>query len=83
MAYGRSQARGRNGAAAASLGHSHSNARSEPCLLFHDSSWQRWMLNPLSEARDQTCSLTDTSRVCNLQSHSWKSSLLLFYKNVC
>ena len=26
-------------------------------------------LNPLSEARDQTCILTDTSRVCNLLSY--------------
>ena len=30
--YGRSQARGRTGAAAAGLHHSHSNARSELCL---------------------------------------------------
>ena len=32
MAYGGSQARGLIGAAAAGLHHSHSNARSEPCL---------------------------------------------------
>ena len=32
MAYGSSQARGRIGAAAASLRHNHSNARSEPGL---------------------------------------------------
>ena len=31
-AYGGSQAKGRIGAAAAGLRHSHSNARSEPCL---------------------------------------------------
>ena len=31
-AYGSSQARGHIGAAAAGLRHSHSNARSEPCL---------------------------------------------------
>ena len=31
-AYGGSQARGRIGAVAASLHHSHSNSRSEPCL---------------------------------------------------
>ena len=31
-AYGGSQARGQIGAAAANLRHSHSNARSEPCL---------------------------------------------------
>ena len=33
VAYGRSQARGRIGAVAAGLHHSHSNAGSEPCLL--------------------------------------------------
>ena len=32
MSYGGSQARGRIGATAASLGHSHSNARSKLCL---------------------------------------------------
>ena len=32
MTYGGSQARGINGAVAAGLCHSHSNARSEPCL---------------------------------------------------
>ena len=40
MAYGSSQARGRIGATAAGLYHS---------------SWQCQILNPLSEARDQTC----------------------------
>ena len=29
----------------------------------HHSSWQRWILNPLSKAGDQTCVLMDTSRV--------------------
>ena len=33
------------------------------CKLHH-SSWQRWILNPLSEARDGTHILTDTSQVC-------------------
>lgn len=36
----------------------------------HHSSWQRRMLNPLSEARDQTCVFMDTSRVLNLLSHN-------------
>ena len=30
----------------------------------HHSSQQCWVLNPLSEARDQTCILTDTSGFC-------------------
>ena len=29
----------------------------------HYSLWQLWILNPLSEARDQTCILMDNSRV--------------------
>ena len=36
---------------------------------------QHWILNPLSEARDQTRILMDTSRVLNTLSHSgnaWK-----------
>ena len=33
------------------------------CDLYR-SSWQCWILNPLSRARDQTCVLRDTSRVC-------------------
>ena len=69
-AYGSSQARGRIRATAAGLYHSHSNAGSEPhlrptpqptaaldpslvCSLNH-SSQQCPILNPLSEARDQT-----------------------------
>ena len=35
---------------------------SHVCNLHH-SSWQHWILNPLSEARDQTCILIDTSQV--------------------
>ena len=30
----------------------------------HHGSWQRQILNPLSEARDQTCDLMDPSQVC-------------------
>ena len=44
MAYGGSQARGQSGAVAAGLYHS---------------SRQRWILNPLSKARDRTCVLMD------------------------
>ena len=63
-AYGGSQARGPFRAVAASLCHSHSNARSESrvCNLYH-SSWQHWILNPPSKARDQTSILMDTSQI--------------------
>ena len=47
-AYESSQARGQIGAAAASLHH-----RDLSCICdLHHSSWQRHILNPLSEARD-------------------------------
>ena len=36
---------------------------SHVCDLHH-SSWQLWILNPLSEARDQTRVLMDASQVC-------------------
>ena len=48
MAYGSSQAWGQIRAAAAGL---------------HHGSRQRQILNPLSEARDRTCNLMDTSRI--------------------
>ena len=44
----------------------------------HHSSWQRWILNPLSRARDQTLILMDSSWVCNPLSHKRNSSLLFF-----
>ena len=44
------------------------------CLWnLHHSSWQCWIFNALSEARDQTHILMDTSQVHNLQSHSGNS----------
>ena len=62
-AYGGSQARGPIGAVAAGLYQSHSNTGSGcDCNLYH-SSWQRQILNPLSEARDQTRVLMDSSQV--------------------
>ena len=45
---------------------------SEVCDLHH-SSQQYWILNPLSDASDQTCILMDTSQVHNPLSH--KNSL--------
>ena len=56
--YGGSQARGPIGAVATSLCHSHSNATSKLSLPMPR------ILNPLSEARDRTYILMDTSRVC-------------------
>jgi len=43
----------------------------------HHSSWQCQILNPLSEARDQTSILMDTSRVLNLLSHNGNSLIFL------
>ena len=54
VVHGSSQARGRIGAAAASLCHGHSNTWSEPRLQ------QCWIFNPLSEARHWTHILMDS-----------------------
>ena len=59
MADRTSWARGQIGAVAASVCHSHSNARSKPYL--QPMLQQCWILNPLKEARDQTCILMDTN----------------------
>ena len=48
------------------LAHTTVTAMQDPshvCNL-HYSSWQRLILNPLSETRDRTCILMDTSQVC-------------------
>ena len=58
-AYRGSQPRGLIRAVAAGLHHSFSNI----CDLHH-SSWQCWILDPLSEARDQTRNLIVPSRIC-------------------
>ena len=54
MVYESSQSRGRIRATAASLHLSHSTAGSEPRLRPNHSSWQCGIINPPSEARDQT-----------------------------
>ena len=62
-AHGGSQASDPRGATAAGLRQSHSNARSgHVCNLCH-SSQQHRILNPRSEARDQTCVLMDTRQM--------------------
>ena len=60
-AYESSQGRGPIGAAAASLQHS----QDPSCICnLHHSSRQHWILNLLSEARDQTCNVMVPSWVC-------------------
>ena len=60
-AYGGSQARGRIGALAAGLCHSHSKPDLSHVCDLH-SSWQRQIIDPLTEARDQTHDLMVPSR---------------------
>ena len=50
---------------------------SHVCVL-HPSSWQHQMLDPMSEARDQTRILRDISRVPNPLSHN-RNSLIFFF----
>ena len=57
MAYGSSQAR--LGACATATV---TQDPSQICDLHHNSQ-QRWIFNPLREARDQTCILMDTSQI--------------------
>ena len=49
---------------------------SHVCNLYH-SSQQCQTLNPLSEASDQTCILTETTGVLNLLSYNWNSFLMV------
>ena len=65
-AHGGSQARGQIRAVAAGLYHSHSNARSEPCLQSAPQPQQRRILNPLHKASNGTHILMDSSWVCYL-----------------
>ena len=62
-AYGGTWARGRIRAVAASLHHSHSNTGSNHIYDLHHSSRQCWILNQLSEARDQAYSLMVSSQI--------------------
>ena len=62
VAYGSSQPGDRIGAVVGSLHHSHSNGRSEAHL--QSTHLKCWILNPLSEARNQTLILMDTSQIC-------------------
>ena len=46
----------------------------------HHCSWQRWILNPLSEARDGTCVLMDASRVRSPLSRNGNSHEEVIFK---
>ena len=48
---------------AAGLHHSYSHTKSEHVCDLHQSSWEGWILNPLSQARDRTCLFMDISRI--------------------
>ena len=77
-AYGSSQARGWIRATSAA----HTTATvtwdlSHICDLCHRL-WQCRILNPLSEARDRTCILTDTSQILNLLNHNRNSPVALY-----
>ena len=64
MAHGSFQARGQIGTAATGLCHSHSNTGSESSLPPTLQLIAGQIPNPLSEARDQTHILMDTSWIC-------------------
>ena len=64
VAYGSSWARGLIGAVDASLQHSHSNMAAKLQLRPTPKVMARWILNPLSEARDWTHIVMDTSWFC-------------------
>ena len=51
---------------------------SHVCDLYH-SSWQCWILNPLSKARDQTCILMDTG--CFINHWATMGTLQISYQN--
>ena len=63
MAYGGTQAEGLLEAIAASVYHSHSNARSELHLQPTPQLTVTPDLNPLKEARDRTCILIHASQI--------------------
>ena len=77
VACGGFQARGVIGAVAAGLSHSHSNTGSQLHLRPRPQFAARLDLNPLSKARDQTCTFVDTSWVLNPLSHNWYSGVPL------
>ena len=69
MAYGSFCAKGQIRDAAASLCQSHGHVGSEAYLQPTWQLWQHQILYPLSESRDGTRILMDTSWILNLMSH--------------
>ena len=55
---------------------------SHVCDLHH-SSWQWWVLNPLSEARDQTCILMDANQICFCWDTTETPPNFFFFKEIC
>ena len=76
VAYGSSQARCWTGAAAGAC----ATATTTPDLSHI--AYDHQILNPLSEARDQTCILMDISQVLNLLSHNGISEISAIMNNV-
>ena len=91
-AYGNSQAKGQVESELQLPAYTTATATQDPSHVFdlHHSSWQHWILNPLSKARDRTHVLMDTSWGLLPLSHHWntfKSSLThqklrIFYWNL-
>ena len=78
MAYGGFQARVESELQL--LAYAIATAIPDPSCVYniHHSSQQHRILNPLSEARDRTHILMDTSRVLNLLIHSGNSKILAY-----
>ena len=73
MEYGSYQARGGIGAAAEAYTTATATPDSSHISKLHHSLQQHQIINPLSEARDQSHILMDTSQVLNLLSHNGNS----------
>ena len=63
MAFGGSQARGRMELQLLACAMATAMWDLSHICDLHHSSWQRWILNPLREARDRTCNLMVTSQI--------------------
>ena len=80
--YGGSQARGQIGATATAQATATVTPDLSLVCNLYCSSWQRWILNPLSEARHRTHNLMVASRICFCCTTTGTLSLFLF-KHFC